>query len=128
MSRIAYLDCPAGISGDMLLGALIDVGWPEQSLRELISKLKLGDVELKVDRVSKRGISATQVNILSSPTSTAQRPARSFVNCDAGGIARRDSAARNFCAPITGGSRKPGARRASRSNSLSRSRRGGHHR
>ena len=67
MSRIAYLDCPAGISGDMLLGALIDVGWPEQSLRELISKLKLGDVELKVDRVSKRGIAATQVNILSSP-------------------------------------------------------------
>ena len=67
MSRIAYLDCPAGISGDMLLGALIDVGWPEQSLRELISKLKLGDVQLKVDRVGKRGIAATQVNILSSP-------------------------------------------------------------
>jgi len=66
MSRIAYLDCPAGISGDMLLGALIDVGWPEQNLRELISKLKLGDVQLKVDRVSKRGIAATQVNILSS--------------------------------------------------------------
>ena len=67
MSRIAYLDCAAGISGDMLLGALLDVGWPEQSLRELISKLKLGEIQLKVDRVSKRGISATQVNILSSP-------------------------------------------------------------
>jgi uncharacterized protein (TIGR00299 family) protein len=67
MTRIAYLDCFAGISGDMLLGALIDVGWPEQNLRELIGKLKLGDVQLKVDRVSKRGISATQVNILSSP-------------------------------------------------------------
>lgn len=63
--RIAYLDCAAGISGDMLLGALIDVGWPEQSLRELISKLKLGDVQLKVERVSKRGISATQVSIIS---------------------------------------------------------------
>ena len=67
MTRIGYLDCPAGISGDMLLGALIDVGWPEQKLRELISKLKLGDVQLKVERVSKRGIAATQVNILSSP-------------------------------------------------------------
>jgi pyridinium-3,5-bisthiocarboxylic acid mononucleotide nickel chelatase len=65
--KIAYLDCSAGISGDMLLGALIDVGWPEERLRELISKLKLGDVQLKVDRVSKRGISATQVSILSSP-------------------------------------------------------------
>ena len=65
--RVAYLDCAAGISGDMLLGALIDAGWPEQSLRELIAKLKIGDVQLKVDRVSKRGIAATQVEILSSP-------------------------------------------------------------
>ena len=67
MTRVAYLDCNAGISGDMLLGALVDAGWPEQNLRELIAKLKLGDVQLKVDRVSKRGISATQVNIISSP-------------------------------------------------------------
>lgn len=67
MTRIGYLDCAAGISGDMLLGALIDVGWPEQRLRELIAKLKLGDVQVKVDRVSKRGIAATQVNVLSSP-------------------------------------------------------------
>lgn len=63
--RVAYLDCAAGISGDMLLGALIDVGWPEQNLCALIEKLKLGDVRLKVERVSKRGISATQVQILS---------------------------------------------------------------
>jgi uncharacterized protein (TIGR00299 family) protein len=65
--RVAYLDCASGISGDMLLGALIDVGWPEQNLRSLIAKLRIGDVQLKVDRVSKRGIAATQVNILSSP-------------------------------------------------------------
>src|ERR1043165_2496103 len=65
--RVAYLDCTAGISGDMLLGALIDVGWPEQRLRELIAKLRIGDVQLEVTRVSKRGIAATQVNVLSSP-------------------------------------------------------------
>src|SRR5689334_8097249 len=65
--RFAYLDCAAGISGDMLLGALIDVGWPEQKLGELIAKLKIGDVQVKVDRVTKRGIAATQVSILSSP-------------------------------------------------------------
>lgn len=67
MTRIAYLDCHAGISGDMTLGALIDVGWPEDRLREVIARLKLGDVQLQVKRVSKRGISATQVNILSAP-------------------------------------------------------------
>lgn len=66
MTRIAYLDCFAGISGDMLLGALIDAGWSESNLRALIAKLGLGDVQLKVDRISKRGIAATQVNILSS--------------------------------------------------------------
>jgi len=65
--RVGYLDCAAGISGDMLLSALIDVGWPEQNLRALIAKLKIGDVQLKVDRVSKRGIAATQVSIFSSP-------------------------------------------------------------
>ncbi len=64
---IAYLDCFAGISGDMLLGALIDAGWPEERLREVIARLRLGDVQLKVDRVVKHGISATQVRILSSP-------------------------------------------------------------
>lgn len=67
MTRIAYLDCAAGISGDMLLGALIDSGWPEDHLREVIARLRLGDVKLKVERVSKRGIAATQVNIISSP-------------------------------------------------------------
>ena len=65
MSRIAYLDCFAGISGDMFLGALIDAGWPEQNLRELITKLKLGNVEIKVDRISKHGIAATQVKVIS---------------------------------------------------------------
>ncbi len=64
---VAYLDCFAGISGDMLLGALIDAGWPEQRLREVIAYLRLGDVQLNVERVVKYGISATQVQIFSSP-------------------------------------------------------------
>jgi uncharacterized protein (DUF111 family) len=38
---IAYLDCFAGISGDMLLGALIDVGWPQERLRDVIKRLRL---------------------------------------------------------------------------------------
>jgi hypothetical protein len=65
VSRVAYLDCFAGISGDMLLGALIDVGWPEERLREVIAGLRLGDIQLRVEQVNKHGISATQVNILS---------------------------------------------------------------
>jgi uncharacterized protein (TIGR00299 family) protein len=67
MTWVAHLDCSAGISGDMLLGALIDVGWPADRLREVIARLKLHDVHLQVERITKHGISATQVNIHSSP-------------------------------------------------------------
>lgn len=67
MTRVAYLDCFAGISGDMLLGALLSVGWPEERLRDVIARLKLGDVQLNVERIRKRGIFATQVTITSPP-------------------------------------------------------------
>jgi len=71
---IAYLDCSAGISGDMLLGALIDVGWPEERLRDVVARLRIGEVQLVTERVNKHGISATQVNVISSP----QQPHRGF--------------------------------------------------
>ena len=71
---IAYLDCSAGISGDMLLGALIDVGWPEERLRDVVARLRIGEVQLATERVNKHGISATQVNVISSP----QQPHRGF--------------------------------------------------
>ena len=74
MTTLAYLDCFAGISGDMMLGALIDVGWAEDRLRDVIAKLKIGDVRLKVERVTKHGISANQVGIISSP----HQPHRGF--------------------------------------------------
>src|SRR5215475_5432796 len=50
----------------MLLGALIDAGWPAQRLQDVIARLKLGDVRLDVQRVTKKGIAATQVTIHSS--------------------------------------------------------------
>ena len=40
--RIAYLECFAGISGDMLLGALIDAGVPLEVLIEATAALDLG--------------------------------------------------------------------------------------
>ncbi len=67
MTSLAYLDCFAGISGDMLLGALLSVGWTEERLRAVIRRLKIGDVQLNIERIRKRGIFATQVTITSPP-------------------------------------------------------------
>jgi uncharacterized protein (TIGR00299 family) protein len=67
VTTIAHLDCFAGISGDMLLGALIDAGWPAERLTDVIARLKLGDVRSDIQRVTKKGITATQVTIHSSP-------------------------------------------------------------
>jgi hypothetical protein len=61
--RIAYLDCFAGISGDMFLGALIDAGVPPEVLHDAISALNLS-ASLKIEDVDRSGISSTKVHVL----------------------------------------------------------------
>ena len=60
---IAYLDCFSGISGNMLLGALIDAGLSIDDLRADLARLPLKGYELKAERVTKRGIAATHVEV-----------------------------------------------------------------
>ncbi|MDO8586078.1 MAG: nickel pincer cofactor biosynthesis protein LarC [Armatimonadota bacterium] len=62
--RIAYFDCFAGISGDMTLGALIAAGADIDSLRERLSSLSLGGYEIEAKQVRKKGIAATDVNVV----------------------------------------------------------------
>lgn len=63
---IAYLDLPSGISGDMMLGCLIDSGWPVEQLRAAIEKLQLpaGQWAVQVEQVHKGALRATQVDVL----------------------------------------------------------------
>lgn len=61
--RIAYLDCFAGISGDMLLGALLDVGLDPRVLQDATAALNLG-ASLTVEKVDRSGISATKVHVM----------------------------------------------------------------
>ncbi len=61
--RIAYLDCFAGISGDMTLGALIDAGADFDSLKAELGKLRVGGYDIQAAKVTKSGISATDVTV-----------------------------------------------------------------
>lgn len=56
---IAYLDCNAGISGNMFLGALFDLGYPFETFKAEIGKLPLTIPEFKLEKVTKNGIAAT---------------------------------------------------------------------
>ena len=61
--RIGYLECFAGISGDMLMGALVDAGAPIELLQQTTASLALG-AELRVTRVSRSGIQSTKIDVM----------------------------------------------------------------
>jgi len=61
--KIAYLDCFSGISGDMVLGALVDSGLSVDSLRESLVSVKLTGWALTAEKVKRGAIGATQVKI-----------------------------------------------------------------
>jgi pyridinium-3,5-bisthiocarboxylic acid mononucleotide nickel chelatase len=64
MSRIAYLDCTFGASGDMLLGALVDLGLPLSHLETELRKLPLEEYRLETRRVLRAGLSATKLDVV----------------------------------------------------------------
>ncbi|MBA3030701.1 MAG: nickel pincer cofactor biosynthesis protein LarC [Desulfobacteraceae bacterium] len=61
---IAYFDCFSGISGDMTLGALVDLGVPVKWLKETISGLPLQGFDMVEQTVSRNGISAKLVDVV----------------------------------------------------------------
>ncbi len=72
MMRIAYLDCFAGISGDMFLGALLGAGVPLPVLEDAVAALGL-DASLRVETVDRSGISSVKVHVLENGES-AEKP------------------------------------------------------
>jgi pyridinium-3,5-bisthiocarboxylic acid mononucleotide nickel chelatase len=73
VGRIAYLDCASGASGDMLLGALVDLGLPLEELRAELGRLPLEGYRLECRRVHRSGIHATKVDVIAEPSGSHHR-------------------------------------------------------
>jgi pyridinium-3,5-bisthiocarboxylic acid mononucleotide nickel chelatase len=67
VSRIAYIDCFSGASGDMFLGALLDLGLPIDGLRAALGSLAIEYGTVSADRVLRAGVSATKFLVQESP-------------------------------------------------------------
>jgi hypothetical protein len=61
--RIGYLECFSGISGDMLLGAMVDAGVPFDCLERTAAALGVG-ARLEMRKVSRGGLAATKVDVI----------------------------------------------------------------
>jgi uncharacterized protein (TIGR00299 family) protein len=67
-----YLDCFSGASGDMILGALLDLGLPLEALKGALGSLAVDYADVTAGRVSRAGVSATKFHL--APPSSASAP------------------------------------------------------
>ncbi len=61
--KIAYFDCFSGISGDMILGALLDAGLPLADLNREITKLGVKNVAIEREPTARHAIAATRAKV-----------------------------------------------------------------
>lgn len=63
MSNTLYLECQAGISGDMMVAALLDLGADEQVLRNALESLPLDGFRIQIRRVKKAGLDVCDFDV-----------------------------------------------------------------
>ncbi|MBW2171155.1 MAG: nickel pincer cofactor biosynthesis protein LarC [Deltaproteobacteria bacterium] len=73
--NIAYFDCFAGISGNMILGALIDLGVPADFLEENIRNLPLDAFHIEISTAGRMGIHGSHVHVA---VADKDKPARNY--------------------------------------------------
>jgi uncharacterized protein (TIGR00299 family) protein len=61
--KILYLDCFAGISGDMMVGALLNLGVPLDHLKKELSKLPLTNYDIRAKEVDRQNIAAIKLSV-----------------------------------------------------------------
>jgi len=62
--KIAYFDCFSGISGDMCLGALVDVGVSLKNLVRELKKIPVKGYEIHAKKVKRSGVASTKVDVI----------------------------------------------------------------
>lgn len=68
MKRILYLDAFAGVSGDMFVGALLDLGVELEAVRRDVAGLNLAGFELRAARVARQGLMGTKFDVIDPVT------------------------------------------------------------
>jgi pyridinium-3,5-bisthiocarboxylic acid mononucleotide nickel chelatase len=89
MTKIAYLDCACGISGDMTLAALVDAGVSLDALNAAIATLGLPGLRLKSEEVHKQGFRATQIVVEHEPEHEHRNLTQILKLIDAGQLTTR---------------------------------------
>lgn len=64
MGKTLYLECRAGISGDMFVASLLDLGADEEALREGLTSLAVDGFEIKITRVKKSGLDVCDFDVI----------------------------------------------------------------
>ena len=76
--RVIYFDCFSGISGDMILGALVNLGTDIKKIRDHLKSLNLKSFKLNTRQVKRNGLIGTKINVVLNNTSQKSHHARSF--------------------------------------------------
>ncbi|SVC40473.1 uncharacterized protein METZ01_LOCUS293327, partial [marine metagenome] len=61
--RAAYFDCYSGISGDMILGAMVDLGVDIKEIRNALKKIDLKGYKLHSKKIQRNGLASTQITV-----------------------------------------------------------------
>lgn len=63
MKKILYLECASGISGDMFVAAMADLGVERTGLLAMLEKMQLEHVSFKLEKICKNGFAGTDFNV-----------------------------------------------------------------
>ena len=87
--KLVYFDCFSGISGDMVLGALVDAGLDIRQLEAELRKLRFESWSISAERVKRKAVAATKVHVEAGPQHHHRHLADILKMIDAASLAPR---------------------------------------